>query len=63
MGLLQKIQSKPHEEKVRLIIIIAVITGIVLFALWILTANWDAHTAKDTSLFQTIGRGIRDLRK
>lgn len=47
----------------RLIWIIVTISAIFLILLWILTSNISAHTKKDLTLFQTIGRGIKNLQE
>lgn len=62
MSLLEKIRKKPQDEKVRLIWIIAGICGILLLALWGLTSKVSRKLPKDTTLFQAIERGIKDVK-
>ncbi len=62
MSWLENIRNKPHHEKIRLIWIFAIITGVLLILLWIATTRINKNLPKDTSLFNTISRGVSDLR-
>ena len=63
MTWLEKIQNKPHAEKIRLIWIICGSMALVLLVVWILTSRLSSDLPKDTSLFQTIKQGIKNLDK
>ncbi|MBI3232192.1 MAG: hypothetical protein HYZ51_03890 [Candidatus Doudnabacteria bacterium] len=63
MSLLEKIRNKPYEEKIRLIWAICAVTALILAIVWILTSRIKQDLPKDTSLFQTIGSGVKNLRK
>ncbi len=63
MNWLEKIRSMPHKEKTRLVWIIVIVTTVVLVTLWVITAKINKNVNKDTSLFQTISRGFKDLKE
>ncbi len=63
MEWLEKIRNKSHNEKVRLIWIICAGLVVILVVLWILTSRLKQDLPKDTSLFRTIDRGIKNLQK
>ncbi len=62
MGIIEKIRSKPHEEKIKIMWGIIILTALLLIALWIISAKFNNRTNKDTTLFQTIGQGIKDIK-
>ena len=63
MGLLNKIRNKSHAEKVRIIWITCGCAAAVLIIIWILTSRLRQDLPKDTSLFKTISRGVKNLTK
>ena len=62
MGIIQHVQKKSREEKIRIIWIISIVCLAALVALWVITSKLRGHLPKDTSLFQTVNRGIKDLK-
>lgn len=62
MDLIERIRQKPHKEKIRIIWLGVSIALILLFALWITTSRISKRTPRDTTLFETIGRGIKDIK-
>ena len=61
MNLIEKIRSKPHAEKMRLIWITVTVVAALLLLVWVLTARYYKHAKPDTTLFDTIGQGIKDV--
>lgn len=62
MSWLENIRNKPQHVKLRIIWIVIAATTVLLIILWWLTSKITSDMPKDTTLFQTIGRGIRDVR-
>lgn len=63
MSWLENVRNQPKEKKLRLIWMFAAISVIILVVLWIITAQVKKDVPRDTSLFDTIGRGVKDLRQ
>jgi predicted permease len=63
MNFIEKIRNKPHAEKIRIIWIVVIIAVVLLIILWALTSRIAKNNPKDTTLFQTIGRGIKDIKE
>jgi hypothetical protein len=63
MSLIDKIRTKSSEEKMRIIWIAIGVTLALLVLLWIATSKISSSTPKDTTLFKTIGRGLKDIRE
>jgi predicted permease len=63
MSLINTIRNKPQNEKIRLIWIIIIIVIVLLILLWIATSKIFEDRPKDTTLFQTLGRGLRDIKE
>jgi heme/copper-type cytochrome/quinol oxidase subunit 2 len=61
MSWLENLQKKSHAEKVRIIWLMVAIVSIFLVVVWIFTSNISRYKQKDTTLFQTIGRGVKDF--
>ncbi len=61
MSWLNKVRNKSREEKIRLIWIIVIVSAVLLLLLWVLTSKIGRHLPKDTTLFQTIGSGIKNI--
>jgi multidrug resistance efflux pump len=62
MSWIEKIRQKPQEQKIRLIWITVIIAAIILIALWIITARFNKHIKTDSTLWQTLGQGINDIK-
>lgn len=62
MSWIEKVRNKPQEEKIHLIWITVVLAAVILLALWIVLAHFSKDLPKDTSLFKTVGKGIKDVR-
>lgn len=62
MGIVDKIRSKPREHKIRIIWTVAIAAAVLLIALWALTSRIGKYQQRDTSLFKTIGNGIKDIK-
>ncbi len=62
MSLLDNIRNKPPAVKMRLMWTVAIIVAVLLIAVWIISYKFHRNTAEDTSLFQTIGQGIHNLK-
>lgn len=63
MSWLEKIRNKPQAEKIRLIWIACAIAAALLIIIWILTSRLKRDLPKDTSLFQTISKAVKNLKK
>ncbi len=61
MGIIEKIRNKPHTEKVAIIWIAVIVVAVIMILLWILSAHFAKNAPKDTTLFQTIGKGLHDI--
>ena len=61
MKLIERLQKKSPEEKVRIIWITLAIVIVLLAAVWVLVGRFSQYTAKDTTLFKSIGKGIKDV--
>ena len=62
MSWIEKIQNKPREQKIKFILVAVIITAILLIIIWIITLRFNKHVAKDTTLFDTIGKGVQDVK-
>ncbi|MFA5991099.1 MAG: hypothetical protein WC794_02560 [Candidatus Doudnabacteria bacterium] len=62
MSWIEKIQNKPQAEKMRIIWTAAVAIALLMIVVWIISARLNKNTPKDTTLFQTIGRGFKDVK-
>lgn len=62
MDFLKKIQNKPQEQKLRLIWIVAISIAVLLIIVWVISYRFEKSVPKDTTLFQTLGKGIQDVR-
>jgi predicted permease len=63
MNIIEKIRQKPQAEKLKIIWTVAIITAILLIIVWIISARYYKRADKDTTFFQTIGQGIKDVRE
>ena len=62
MNWLEKVRSQPHAKKIRLIWICVSIAAIILLAIWAATWQYRKSVPRDTTLFDTIDRGINDYK-
>ena len=62
MGWIENIQKKPQAEKIRIIWTVTILAVIFLIIIWVFTAKLTKNTPKDTTLFQTISKGIKDFK-
>ena len=62
MSWIEKIRNKPQEEKIRIIWGTVIVAAIVLIFLWAALARFSRSLPKDYSLFQTLGKGIEDVK-
>jgi flagellar basal body-associated protein FliL len=62
MSLLEKVRQQPQAAKIRLMWIVSIVIVVLMIAVWIISAHFQKNTAKDMSLFQTIGQGIHNIR-
>lgn len=62
MNWIEKIQKKSQTEKLRLIWIFAAAVVVLMIGIWAISAKYGRHLKKDTTLFETFGRGIKDVR-
>ena len=63
MGWLQNIQNKPREAKIRIMWTVGIIVVALLIAAWVIGERFHKQSAADTTLFQTIGRGAKDVKE
>jgi hypothetical protein len=62
MSYIQKIRQQPHHKKIRLIWICSGVVALLLLVLWALTWHFRKAVPSDTGLFDTLGRGVHDLK-
>lgn len=62
MSWIEKIRQKPQKEKIRIIWATILAAVVLLIALWVITGRISKNTPKDTTLFETIGKGVKDIR-
>lgn len=62
MQTLDKIRQQPPQKKIRMIWICCGIAVILLIVLWAVTWRFRKNVPRDTSLFETLGRGVHDLK-
>ncbi|MBI5530749.1 MAG: hypothetical protein HY918_04640 [Candidatus Doudnabacteria bacterium] len=62
MSWIQNIQNKTQAEKLRIIWAVAIVVGILLIAVWVISYRMHKNAPADTTLFQTIGRGFKDVK-
>lgn len=60
---LEKIRKKPRQEKLKLIWAAVILVIILMTAIWIFSARLISNQPKDTTLFQTIDQGIKDVQR
>lgn len=62
MSWIEKIRQKPREDKIRIIWAGAILAAILLIAVWAASSRINKNTARDTTLFQAVGRGVKDIK-
>ncbi len=62
MNWIEKIQKKSQTEKLRLIWTCAIVAVLLMIGVWMISNRYGKHIKKDTTLFETFGRGIRDVK-
>lgn len=62
MTWIEKVRQKSQEQKIRLIWITVIAAAVVLIILWIILARFSRNLPKDTTLFDTIGNGLKNLK-
>jgi hypothetical protein len=63
MSWLQKIQTLPQQKKLAIIWTVVAVVLVLMIIAWILSARMQKNVAKDTTLFQTIGQGIHNVKE
>lgn len=63
MSLIHKIRGKSQAQKIQIMIVVVILTAISLIALWVFTSKIGKATPKDTTLFRTLGRGLKDIKE
>lgn len=61
MTFLEKIRKLPQVKKTRLTWAVAGLAAALLVALWAGTSKLRQNLPKDTSLFTTVSRGLKDI--
>jgi hypothetical protein len=61
MNWIEKIRNKPAKEKIGLIWGCVIVAAALLIILWVVTWHYKKTAPKDTSVFQTFSRGIKDV--
>jgi Na+/melibiose symporter-like transporter len=62
MSLIQKIQNQPQAVKLRIMWTVSVVVVILLIIVWVISSRFQKNVAKNTTLFQTIGQGIHNIK-
>ena len=62
MDLLKNLQQKTPAQKFRILWITVIVIVIVMVIVWVVSAQFYKNTETDTTLFQSIGKGIKDVR-
>lgn len=62
MSWIDTIRNKPEAEKMRIIWTVVIVVALLLVVVWIFAYHFRKKTSADTTLFQTIGRGVHDVK-
>ena len=62
MSLIDNIRKKTPAQKFRIIWTVVIVIVIVMVGIWIISAHYYKNVTKDTTLFQSLGQGIKDVR-
>jgi flagellar basal body-associated protein FliL len=63
MRWIDSIRNKPQAAKIRLMWIVSIVIVVLMIVVLIISAHFQKNTAKDMSLFQTIGQGVHNIRE
>lgn len=63
MSLIEKIQSKPYAYKIKLLWTIILCVTAFMVLVWALSSRINTNSQKETTLFKTIGRGLKDIKE
>jgi cytoskeletal protein RodZ len=61
MSLIDNIRKKTPAQKLKIIWTVVIVIVIVMVGIWIISARYYKNVAKDTTLFQSLGKGIKDV--
>ncbi len=62
MSLIESLQKKSPEQKMRIIWATVIVAFILLMVLWILTTRIGKKMPTDTTMFKAIGQGVEDVK-
>lgn len=62
MSFLENLRNQPHAKKIRTIWICCGIAAVILVILWAVTWHYRKEVPRDTTLFDTLGRGVNDMK-
>jgi len=62
MSWVDNIRAKPPAEKMRIIWTVVIVVAVLLIIVWVVSTRFHKQIGKDTSLFETIGRGFKDVK-
>lgn len=62
MSFIKNLQNKPQAEKMRIIWMTTAAVVVVLISIWIISARYYKNVPEDTTLFQSIGKGVKDVK-
>jgi flagellar basal body-associated protein FliL len=62
MPIIENLRNKPRHKKIQVIWIAVAIMVVILLILWAATWHFRKEVPRDTTLFDTIGRGVNDLK-
>jgi predicted permease len=63
MSWIQNLQNKSREQKIRIIWVTVILIAVILIVLWIFTSRIPEKLPKDASIFQTFGKGVKNIRE
>ena len=62
MSIISKIQNLPREKKIKIMWFIATIVALLMLAVWIISYRFHKKTNPDTTLFDSFGQGVKDVK-
>ncbi len=63
MSFIESLRQKPREQKIKLVWLAAFMALCFMLIVWVATSGLNKQTQADTTLFQTVGRGIKDIKE
>jgi uncharacterized membrane protein YqiK len=63
MSWLQTIQNKPQAVKIKIMWVVGIVAAILLIFVWIISYKFNKSTPPDTTLFNTIGQGVHNVKQ